>query len=135
MNNDQLESMLNDDESHDILYRIACLQSLCHGLSKRAGWWENSDPQDPLTVGTKYALIHSEVSEAMEGARKDLMDDHLPNRKMEEVELADVIIRVMDYAGARELDVAGAIFEKLRYNQQRADHKLKNRAKAGGKKF
>ena len=71
----------------------------------------------------------------MEGARKGIMDDHLPNRPMEEVELADAIIRICDYAGGFGLDVAGALEEKLAYNAQRADHKPENRVKAGGKKF
>ena len=45
-------------------------------------------------------LIVSEVSECMEGERKNLMDTHLKHRKMAEVELADILIRVFDYAGA-----------------------------------
>ena len=119
---------------------MAAAQEVCHGLSKRSGWWNNKDgsaidTNDPLVFGTKVALIHSEVSEAMEGGRKGKMDDHLPHRKAEEVELADAIIRIMDLAGARKLDVAGAIIEKLAYNQQRADHKPENRALAGGKAF
>ena len=46
------------------------------------------------------ALIHSEISEALEADRKDLMDDKLPHRKMAEVEMADTAIRVLDVMGA-----------------------------------
>ena len=63
------------------------------------------------------------------------MDDHLPHRKMEEVEMADCIIRIMDYCGRFDLDIGGAIKEKLEYNKNRADHKLSNRKKDNGKKF
>lgn len=80
-------------------------------------------------------LMVSEIAEAMEGERKDLMDDHLPGRKMAEVEMADAVIRIADYCGAHGYDLAGAIIEKLAYNAQRADHKLENRAKVGGKTF
>ena len=80
-------------------------------------------------------LIVSEVAEAMEGVRKDLKDDHLPERSMEEVELADTVIRIMDYAGRWGLDIGGAIMEKLEYNKNRADHKIENRKLDGGKKF
>jgi len=78
---------------------------------------------------------HSEVSEAMEGARKNLMDDHLPERPMLEVELADAVIRIMDLAGGLNLDLGGAIADKLLYNTERADHKPENRAKYNGKVF
>ena len=108
---------------------------LCHGLAREAGWWDGVDLNDPQTIATKLCLIHSEVSEAMEGARKDLMDDHLPHRKMVEVELADAMIRIMDLAGAMGLDLGGAMVEKLQYNTSRADHKVENRVSTGGKKF
>lgn len=109
--------------------------NLCHGLAREAGWWDGVDLNDPQTIATKLCLIHSEVSEAMEGARKDLMDDHLPHRKMVEVELADAMIRIMDLAGAMGLDLGGATVEKLQYNTSRADHKTENRVSTGGKKF
>lgn len=115
-------------------------QQLCFGLANRSGWWTDPYSGLPYTVEQvnipeKLCLIHSELSEAMEGHRKNLKDDHLPHRQMLEVELADAVIRVFDLAGWLKLDLSGAIIEKLAYNQKRADHKLENRAKADGKKF
>lgn len=109
----------------------------CHSSSVRGGWWHDLKTGDKLqrNKGELIALIHSEISEALEGVRKNSMDDKLPHRKMEEVELADALIRIFDYAGAFNLDLEGAYREKLAYNQSRADHKPENRAKEDGKKF
>ena len=113
------------------------LATVCHYLAAKAGWWNEYHEGDNTLkkhfIAGKMALVHSEVSEALEGFRKNRMDDHLPNRPQIEVEIADAIIRMLDMAGALKLDVAGAIGEKLIYNTQRPDHKLENRAKAGGK--
>ena len=112
---------------------------LCHELAARSGWWKEYDAMPEQYrkhfIGAKMALVHSEVSETVEGQRKGLMDSHLPHRSAEEVEMADTIIRLLDIAGKRKLDVFGAIIEKLAYNQQRADHKPENRAAEGGKGF
>jgi len=101
----------------------------------KAGWFK--DPKtgrkikrDPMVM---LMLIVTEIAEAAEGVRKGLQDDHLSNRPMVEVELADVIIRVLELAGYLDLDLGGAFVEKVRYNAQRADHKLSNRAQPGGK--
>ena len=110
--------------------QINNLTTLCHSLSREAGWHDK-----PREVGTMIALIHSEVSEALEGFRKDLNDDHLPDRKSAEVELGDTIIRICDLAGLLQMDLGGAIIDKLKYNQNRLDHKRENREKEGGKKF
>ena len=111
------------------------LSELCHGLASESGWWQEGDKENPLSIPSKLALVHSEVSEAMEAHRKDLNDDHLPNRKGFEVELADAVIRIMDLAGAYDLDLGGAIAEKLIYNTQREDHKIENRVKENGKTY
>lgn len=109
--------------------------SLCHQLAVAGGWWTGLDPEDPMVGATKIALCHSELSEALEGIRKNLMDEHLPLRPMTEVELGDAVIRIFDYAGARGFDLGGAIVDKLEYNQIRADHKAENRDAEGGKKI
>lgn len=100
-------------------------------------WWHHLKTGAPLdrNKGELLMLIVSEVAEAMEGERKDLMDTHLPHRKMAEVELADVLIRIFDYAGAAGYDLSGALREKLLYNINRADHKPAARLADGGKKF
>lgn len=103
---------------------------ICHYLAKDAGWWDK-DRND----GEMIALMHSELSEALEGLRKNSHDDHLPHRKSVEVELVDCLVRIFDFAGARNLDLSGAFMEKLAFNQERQDHKRENRAKEGGKSF
>lgn len=110
------------------------IQNFCHGLAREAGWW-NELPPTKSTICEKLLLIHTEISEATEGLRKDLMDDKLPSRKMVEVELADAVIRCMDLAGAMRLDLGGAIAEKLLFNVTREDHRPENRALTGGKSF
>lgn len=114
-----------------------------HADNIEAGWWNDEDLGDvkdspavlKYFIGAKLGLVHSEVSEAMEGYRKDLMDDHLKDRKMVEVELADTFIRIFDLAGALNLDLGGAIIDKMEYNKKRQDHKPETRGAAGGKSF
>lgn len=66
-----------------------------HDHNVKVGWWD--DPDECLYQ--KLMLVVTEISEATEGARKDLMDTHLTERKMEEVEYADAMIRILDLAG------------------------------------
>ena len=100
-------------------------------------WWQDLETGQPLkrNKGELLALIHSEISEALEGERKNLMDDKLPHRKMAEVELVDAIIRILDYAGGFGYDLQGAFDEKMAYNAIREDHKHEARKIAGGKQF
>ena len=69
--------------------------------NKAVGWWDDPD----RCIFQTIQLISTEVAEATEGERKDLMDDHLPHRKMGEVELADAMIRLLDLAGRYEWDL------------------------------
>lgn len=126
----------------NITFAVKTLATACHGRAWNNGWWHDPKTGEPLirNKAEVLCLIHSEISECLEGVRKSepdkpYMDDHLPARPMEEVELADALIRIMDYAEGYGLDVAGAVAEKLDYNDNRADHKLENRKKAGGKKI
>lgn len=165
------------------------------------GWWD--DPN--RCVLRTLQLVNTEIAEATEGDRKNLQDDHLPHRRMVEVEMADTLIRVLDLAGRygwkydptqkpdgmldfaenlaakhfaltnavcalgfvcvaglagldprssliesayskvvatvlticgqEEYDIEGAVFEKLRYNETRADHSREARAHFDGKKY
>lgn len=104
------------------------LTDTCHGIAKECGWWEDTTERD---VPRLLMLCVSELAEAMEGHRKNLMDAHLPDRKALEVELADAVIRIFDMAGGLDLDVAGAIVAKLVYNTTREDHKIEVRANGG----
>ncbi|UAV90007.1 pyrophosphatase [Pseudomonas phage REC] len=123
-----------------IMDSLTHLQQIIYRGNVDAGWWKNIKTGEAFAKGdttlvlSKLALVHSEVSEAVEGVRKGLMDDHLKERPMAEVELADAIIRAFDLAGHEGWDLAGAIIEKLYYNAQRADHKIENRLAEGGKK-
>lgn len=108
-----------------------------HQIAVKAGWWSDLETgqRKDRNVGELLMLCVSELAEAMEGHRKGLQDDKLPHRSAIEVELADAVIRIFDMAGGLNLDLGGAVAEKLDYNQRREDHKIEFRKKLGGKKY
>jgi hypothetical protein len=126
--------MKDELDKYRITYdEIEALRSLAQKLAALAtdrGWYDK-----PREDGTMIALMHSELSEALEGVRKNKQDDHLPMRKAEEVEFADAIIRILDWGEQKGLDIPGAIAEKHLYNATRADHSREARAKDDGKAF
>jgi len=124
---------LNEVIAYDGLRKA---QFLAHQTASKAGWYKNPETGENIqrNFGEVVALMHSELSEALEADRKGLFDDKLPHRDGREVEFADCIIRILDTADALGLDLAGAFIEKNRFNKTRSDHKIENRAK-GGKKY
>ena len=90
-----------------------------HEVAKSNGWYDDGGPSVPEA----FAFMHSEISEALEawrdGAKPIMLWLH--QRKPEGIpaELADVVLRVLDFCGRHGVDIALAINEKHRYNQTR----------------
>lgn len=128
---------MNSETMHFIEDSASLLVSVCHGAAVKAGWWSDLETGErkERNVGELLALIHSEISEALEGHRKNQMDQHLPHRPSIEVELADAMIRICDLAGGLNLDLGEAIAEKLNYNSIRKDHTIEARIEIDGKKY
>lgn len=91
------------------------IQCEVHENAVKHGWWDSEREN-----GTCIALMHSELSEALEAMRKgNPQDAHCPEFDAVTVELADCIIRIMDFAGKNHLPVASAIVHKHRHNIER----------------
>ncbi|MFO0452777.1 MAG: hypothetical protein ACK52I_29665 [Pseudomonadota bacterium] len=116
--------------------KYVCVNELCqmiHASNRKAGWWDAAD--NALVVPTKLALVHSELSEALESHRKNTKDDKLPQYDGIAVELADAVIRIFDLAGFLGIPLGTIMAEKEAFNAKREDHKVENRAKPQGKRY
>ena len=91
------------------------LQTEIHSENVKAGWWDN-----PRSMATLCNLFHSELSEAMEGVRKNLPDDKLPHHEMFKVEIADYVIRVLDYLGYVGCDWVSVHSDYLHFTDRNA---------------
>jgi len=80
----------------------------CHAIAKEKGWWDDS-----RNDGELIALMHSELSEALEALRNHGTKDNLAE------ELADCCIRIFDYCGAREINLEETLRKKIDYNKTR----------------
>lgn len=186
--------------SEGTIFAVTSLCTAIHLRNVTAGWWTDPETGQFLTkrnIGEMLMLMVTELEEARHGFITGMSDDKLPRRSMLEVEIADALIRLFDFAGyyapnlaeafdeecwavpdpettlldpmagtiflarameasrkskqmeghlakflvwamrlslQRGLNVGQALEEKLEYNLTRADHKMENRVKPGGKK-
>lgn len=137
------------ENTQKIVDGLNALVEVCHGSAHGSGWWKDlktgidlrQEARDGTRLGKalvaeKLCLIHSEVSEAMEGHRKSLPDDKLPQHSMFATELADVLIRLADLIGAMdEKDFSYIVIDKIIFNSKREDHKIESRMKENGKAY
>lgn len=100
---------------------INTLVERAHTTAKSKGWWDGAT----YNIPEKLALIHSEVSEALEEYRTGMAlqrvevsaDDGKPLGFA--TELADVVIRVADLCGLLGIDLGAVISQKMAYNDTR----------------
>lgn len=106
-----------DNVEFDFINGYNKLASIVHDDNVKKGLW----PPDikSRNKGEAIALMHSELSECLEGVRKPGPSDHIPEFTFEEEELADCVVRILDYGKGFRLRVAEALIEKLRYNRTR----------------
>lgn len=88
------------------------LQTLAWKIAEEKGFHGNTGEADQRSNATILALIHSEVSEALEADRKDDMNEYSE-------ELADIVIRVLDHAETLDIDLEYEVKRKMAVNQDR----------------
>lgn len=123
---------MQTDISKNFAVAWAELAQHVYSVGKASGFYDHAHTDPGFNHAEKLALMHSELSEALEGLRAGPFpgkpDDKLLHRPMVEVELADTIIRIMNYATHCGLDVPGAVLEKCLFNSTRGH-------RHGGKRF
>lgn len=110
---------------HDAIQQaLNDLSEIIHQNAKEKGFYDDSsDRSDVENYAIWAANIHGEVSELWEAARKgQLLNtcDKGIDLTCEEEELADIIIRALDIAKARHIDIGRVVLTKHEYNTTRS---------------
>ncbi len=103
--------------SCQFIYEMDDVQRAAHRNSRDKGFWDK-DRNDAEMI----ALMHSELSEALEAIRHDGYESaskHIPSYSQVAEEMADVVIRIMDFCEARNINLGRAILAKMEFNKTR----------------
>lgn len=116
----RLNADVSDKEADTFIDEFSKWQKKSHQIAQDKGWHDAYDEITPYHIAAWVALAHSELSEALNAFRKPGQpDEHCPQFKSEEIELADVVIRLMDTCEALGINLGAAIVAKMHFNEKR----------------